>query len=188
MNTTAPPDLSAATWRKSTRSSGGGSNCVEIAALPSSIAIRDSKNPEGRKLIVSRAAFVKLAEGIRHGALSCPTVRRRPGRAQIIRISTAIQNGDDASTCWSASRLSPAPVLLQEAAMAQLQVTVTYSLKGEHAERTVLVLLHDVHERQVREQKVMGEIPWEKIPEDVREKFLRDGQHPVAFTLYPVGR
>ena len=41
------PDLSGAVWRKSTRSSGGGQNCVEIAAnLPGIVAVRDSKSPD----------------------------------------------------------------------------------------------------------------------------------------------
>jgi hypothetical protein len=33
MNPTAPADLAGVAWRKSTRSSGGGSNCVEIARV-----------------------------------------------------------------------------------------------------------------------------------------------------------
>jgi Domain of unknown function (DUF397) len=33
-------------WRKSTRSGGAG-ECVEVAELPTSIAVRDSKNPDG---------------------------------------------------------------------------------------------------------------------------------------------
>ncbi len=70
MNRAASADLSAATWRKSTRSSGGGSNCVEIASLPGLIAIRDSKNPEGPALILTRTAFRELANGIKRGALS----------------------------------------------------------------------------------------------------------------------
>jgi hypothetical protein len=77
------------------------------------------------------------------------------------------------------------PGIVSSLGQVLLQVTVTYSRKGEGAERTVLVLLHDTHERQVREQKVMEEMPWEKIPEDVREEFVRDGQKPVTFTLYP---
>jgi hypothetical protein len=65
MPPTPPPDLTTATWRKSTRSSGGGSNCIEIAPLPAHIAIRDSKNPTGTTLIVSRATFGKLIDRIR---------------------------------------------------------------------------------------------------------------------------
>ena len=40
------PDLSHATWRKSTYSSSSGQNCVEVATnLPGMVAIRDSKDP-----------------------------------------------------------------------------------------------------------------------------------------------
>ena len=70
MNPTAPADLSTATWRKSTRSSGGGSNCVEVAHLPGLIAIRDSKNPAGPALIITPTVFHELADGIKRGVLN----------------------------------------------------------------------------------------------------------------------
>jgi hypothetical protein len=50
------PDLSRATWRKSSYSNGSGGSCVEIAVLtPASdheddIAVRDSKDPHGPAL------------------------------------------------------------------------------------------------------------------------------------------
>jgi Domain of unknown function (DUF397) len=65
MNPGPAADLPAAAWRKSTRSTGGGSNCVEVACLPSHIAIRDSKHPEGGTLIVTTAAFRELTGDIR---------------------------------------------------------------------------------------------------------------------------
>jgi hypothetical protein len=70
MNPTAPADLSTATWRKSIRSSGGGSNCVEVAHLPGLIAIRDSKNPAGPALIITSTAFRELADDIKRGTLN----------------------------------------------------------------------------------------------------------------------
>ena len=70
MNSAVHPDLSTATWRKSTRSSGGGSNCVQVAHLPGHIAIRDSKNPEGPALIVTPTAFQELADRMRHGTFN----------------------------------------------------------------------------------------------------------------------
>ena len=82
----------------------------------------------------------------------------------------------------------PDPEVISALEKVLLQVTATYSAKGECAERTVLVLLHDVPERQVREQKIMEEIAWEKIPEDVREQFIRGSQNPVTFTLYQRGQ
>ncbi|MEV6715522.1 DUF397 domain-containing protein [Lentzea sp. NPDC051208] len=37
-------------WRKSSRSSAGGPDCVEIALVPSGTAVRDSKNADGTRL------------------------------------------------------------------------------------------------------------------------------------------
>ena len=42
-------------WRKSSRSGGG--NCVEVAALPDRVMVRDSKDPEGPRLAVSPAEW-----------------------------------------------------------------------------------------------------------------------------------
>ncbi|WP_207933529.1 DUF397 domain-containing protein [Actinomadura sp. GC306] len=45
-------------WRKS-RHSGpqGGSECVEVGRFPNTIAFRDSKDPEGPKLVMGRDEF-----------------------------------------------------------------------------------------------------------------------------------
>ncbi|MFG1955709.1 DUF397 domain-containing protein [Micromonospora sp. NPDC048830] len=41
-------DPTGARWRKSTRSSGQGGACVEVADnLPGVVAVRDSKDPSG---------------------------------------------------------------------------------------------------------------------------------------------
>jgi Domain of unknown function (DUF397) len=61
------PDLSLAIWRKASHSSGSGNDCVEIAAVADLVAVRDSKNPNGRKMLVSRSAFRRLAEEICDG-------------------------------------------------------------------------------------------------------------------------
>jgi hypothetical protein len=44
----------AITWRKSSYSNASGGTCVELAYAG---AVRDSKNPRGPVLIVSRAAL-----------------------------------------------------------------------------------------------------------------------------------
>jgi Domain of unknown function (DUF397) len=51
-------------WRKSSYSgTQSGSNCVELARIGEAVGIRDSKNPEGPKLVVSREALkAALAE------------------------------------------------------------------------------------------------------------------------------
>ncbi|MFC7381032.1 DUF397 domain-containing protein [Sphaerisporangium rhizosphaerae] len=44
-------DLSAAQWRKSTRSGSDGGQCVEVATnLPGVVAVRDSKDSGGATL------------------------------------------------------------------------------------------------------------------------------------------
>ena len=46
-------DLSRAEWHKSSYSSQSG-NCVEVARnLPGLVAVRDSKEPDGPRLVVS---------------------------------------------------------------------------------------------------------------------------------------
>jgi hypothetical protein len=60
-------DLSRAQWRKSSYSGGNG-QCVEVAHLPEAIAVRDSKDPVGPKLIFAAhawAAFVASMKGYR---------------------------------------------------------------------------------------------------------------------------
>ncbi|MEV6183463.1 MULTISPECIES: DUF397 domain-containing protein [Streptomyces] len=47
----------ALSWRKSTYSSGSGDDCVEIATCPSTIHIRDSKNTQGPHLTLSPTAW-----------------------------------------------------------------------------------------------------------------------------------
>lgn len=51
-------DLTGAVWRKSTRSSSNGGNCVEVAAnLPSVVGVRDSKDPTGPALAFPPTAW-----------------------------------------------------------------------------------------------------------------------------------
>ncbi|MES5821358.1 DUF397 domain-containing protein [Streptomyces sp. RG80] len=47
----------AFSWRKSSYSSSGSGDCVEVANCPATIHIRDSKNRQGPQLAVSRAAW-----------------------------------------------------------------------------------------------------------------------------------
>jgi hypothetical protein len=62
-------DFSQAQWRKSTRSSASGSDCVEVAGLDEVIAVRDSKDPEGPKLFVGGATWRELTRRVAQGEL-----------------------------------------------------------------------------------------------------------------------
>ncbi|MFI6761946.1 DUF397 domain-containing protein [Micromonospora sp. NPDC050417] len=59
-------DLTGARWRKSTRSSGNGGNCVEVADnLPGRVLVRDTKDRDGGTLTFAPEAwraFVGLAK------------------------------------------------------------------------------------------------------------------------------
>ena len=60
------PDLTEAVWKKSSRSGGNG-NCVEVAVLPSMVAVRDSKNPNGPALTFTRDGWATFVEGVKDG-------------------------------------------------------------------------------------------------------------------------
>ncbi|POM25848.1 hypothetical protein BTM25_02310 [Actinomadura rubteroloni] len=58
-------DLNNLRWRKSSRSGQNGDHCIELATVPGTVAVRDSKDPEGPKLLVDRAEFRHFAAAIR---------------------------------------------------------------------------------------------------------------------------
>ncbi|MDF5753858.1 DUF397 domain-containing protein [Spongiactinospora sp. TRM90649] len=59
-------DLSGAIYRKSTRSGGGGGNCVEVASnLPGVVAVRDSKDPSGPVLVFSPTDWAAFITGLK---------------------------------------------------------------------------------------------------------------------------
>ncbi|MEV8637894.1 DUF397 domain-containing protein [Streptosporangium sp. NPDC051023] len=61
-------DLSTAVWRKSSRSSDNGGQCVEVAAnLPGVVAVRDSKNPNGPKLLFTPTEWQSFIGSVKTG-------------------------------------------------------------------------------------------------------------------------
>ncbi len=65
MNT---PDLTHATWVKSSRSDGNGGQCVEVAGnLPGIVAVRDSKDANGPVLSFTPAEWNAFILGAKDG-------------------------------------------------------------------------------------------------------------------------
>jgi hypothetical protein len=58
-----------AVWRKSSYSGGNGGQCVEVATtnLPGLVAVRDSKNPDGPRLIFTPDEWHAFVSGVRDG-------------------------------------------------------------------------------------------------------------------------
>ncbi|GAB2986747.1 DUF397 domain-containing protein [Saccharothrix stipae] len=59
-------------WRKSTRSSASGPECVEIALGPNGVGVRDSKNRTGGELDFGIAQWSRFVGTARNGALDSP--------------------------------------------------------------------------------------------------------------------
>jgi hypothetical protein len=61
------PDLNRAQWHKSSHSGGNGS-CIEVARnLPGAVAVRDSKNQAGPKLVFRPEQWRRFATHIKAG-------------------------------------------------------------------------------------------------------------------------
>jgi hypothetical protein len=58
----------AEVWRKSSYSGSNGGDCIEVAPLPAAIAVRDSKDPDGPKLIFTPQAWAAFTTAIRTGS------------------------------------------------------------------------------------------------------------------------
>jgi hypothetical protein len=59
-------------WRKSTVSTGTGGACVEVADLAAAVAVRDSKDPDGTKLIFGPPAWQTFATQVKNGTHDLP--------------------------------------------------------------------------------------------------------------------
>lgn len=60
------PNYAAVHWRKSSRSTGQGGECVEVGEFLGQMLVRDSKNPAGPVLTFSPTAFEAFLTNVRH--------------------------------------------------------------------------------------------------------------------------
>lgn len=62
------PELSNATWRKSSYSNGNGGSCVEVSNdFPGLVPVRDSKNPDGPTLVFPAADWSTFVTALKGG-------------------------------------------------------------------------------------------------------------------------
>ncbi|MEV4000842.1 DUF397 domain-containing protein [Actinomadura sp. NPDC049753] len=57
--------MDGVTWRKASRSNDQGGACIELAALAEGVGVRDSKDPDGPRLLLAPAAFRTLLTGLK---------------------------------------------------------------------------------------------------------------------------
>jgi hypothetical protein len=59
----------AAGWQKSSHSGSNGANCIEVARdAPGAVAVRDSKDPGGPRLLFTAAEWREFAGRVKSGA------------------------------------------------------------------------------------------------------------------------
>jgi len=58
-------DLTSVSWRKSSYSGGNGGNCIQVAGLPGTIAVRDSKDPDGPALLFTPAEWAAFTARVK---------------------------------------------------------------------------------------------------------------------------
>ncbi|TDE09097.1 DUF397 domain-containing protein [Jiangella asiatica] len=72
VNGMSASDVPHAVWRKSTRSGAQG-NCVEVAPLPTgTIAVRNSRHPDGPALIFTHDEIAAFVDGAKAGEFDLP--------------------------------------------------------------------------------------------------------------------
>jgi hypothetical protein len=64
--------FSSALWRKSTRSSPSGDNCVEVALDGGRVGVRDSKDRGGSVLQFDAQSWQEFLEGAKSGEFDLP--------------------------------------------------------------------------------------------------------------------
>ncbi len=60
--------ITEATWHRSSYSGGSGGNCLEVAdGHPTAVPVRDSKNPNGPKLVFRATTWAAFVANLKDG-------------------------------------------------------------------------------------------------------------------------
>ncbi|MGH3774061.1 MAG: DUF397 domain-containing protein [Pseudonocardiaceae bacterium] len=65
------PEFFGAVWRKSSRSNGGGYDCVEVAVVPGRVGVRDSKDRSGPALVFPPSAWRVFVGDVHRDGFDC---------------------------------------------------------------------------------------------------------------------
>ncbi|WP_374706958.1 DUF397 domain-containing protein [Catellatospora sp. TT07R-123] len=65
-----------ASWAESSRSDAGDGQCVEVLFGAETVAVRDSKNPDGPILAFSRESWQSFLDAVKLGDLDLPVTVR----------------------------------------------------------------------------------------------------------------
>jgi hypothetical protein len=57
--------VDAIKWRKARQSDDQGGACVEVARFPEAVAVRDSKNPDGPRLLLAPHTFRAILSSLK---------------------------------------------------------------------------------------------------------------------------
>ncbi|NKZ05667.1 DUF397 domain-containing protein [Actinomadura latina] len=60
-------EAAALPWRKSSRSGDTGGQCVEVVGIAAAVGVRDSKDPDGPKLVFASAEWRSFARRAKSG-------------------------------------------------------------------------------------------------------------------------
>ncbi|WP_026414033.1 DUF397 domain-containing protein [Actinomadura oligospora] len=60
------PDLTMTQWRKSSHSAHEGGDCIEVAATTDVVGVRDSKDADGPRLVLTTANWQALTRQIKN--------------------------------------------------------------------------------------------------------------------------
>jgi hypothetical protein len=55
------------TWKKASRSGGGANQCVEVRRYNGAVQVRDSKDPDGPVLTLSREQWAEFVTAVANG-------------------------------------------------------------------------------------------------------------------------
>lgn len=79
---------------------------------------------------------------------------------------------------------SPDPAVIADLEKTLVRVTATYSVEGKRRGERAVEIFYGAGPGGVHSRRVLEEMDWERLPEDVREQLLGHGRQQVVFTVY----